>query len=126
MVAALVPETTAHSDGVSPAVRLSGQRAQLLVLTLGVNSLVECDSILVSIWGSSDGDDWGVVPTTSFPRRFYCGVHSILLNLAARPEIQFLRARWNLRGTTEGDRPPVCEFYILAEASGFHMHEAAA
>jgi hypothetical protein len=115
----LVPECDIHSDGCGPILELSpSERGKLLVLTLGINCVLEQETLLVSIWGSPDAENWETKPLVSFPPKNYCGLYSILLNLAAKPGVRYVRARWRAerwKNTTE--RPLFC-FYISIEPSG--------
>ncbi len=77
----LLPEGIARSDGKGPEVDLGSKQGKLLVLTLGITRILEQESLEVSVWGSTDGEDWGARPLATFPPKFYCGIYSILLNL---------------------------------------------
>ena len=56
----IVPKCATHSDGCGPIVELSSaERGKLLVLTLDINCVLEQETLLVSIWGSADADNWG-------------------------------------------------------------------
>ena len=76
---------------------LSIEHGKLLVLTLAINAVLEHETFFVSIWGSPDAETWGTTPLVSFPPKSYCGVYSILLNLAARPDIRYIRAQWRMQ-----------------------------
>jgi hypothetical protein len=62
----LLPESTVKRDGVGPKIDLGRARGKLLVLTLGITSIVEQESLEVSTWGSEDGDIWGTRPLATF------------------------------------------------------------
>ena len=55
----LLPEQMSRTDGIGPALDLAAKRGKLLVVTLGINHVVENGGLIVSIWGSPDGLDWG-------------------------------------------------------------------
>src|SRR4051794_21819102 len=93
----LLEETQVNVDGAGPAFRLGKQQGKLLILTLAVSRILERDSILISVWGSVDGKDWGLTPVLSFPPKFYCGFYSARLNLASREDIRYLRVHWHVR-----------------------------
>ena len=122
----LLPESTVKGDGVGPKIDLGQTRGKLLVLTLGITSIVERESLEVSIWGSEDGDTWGTRPLATFPLKFYCGLYSILLNLAGRAEIRFLRGQWKMSRWSKGAAMPMLGFYLYAEQSGSRVTAAAA
>src|ERR1700694_2248184 len=92
----LLPESIVKSDGAGPKIDLGLTRGKLLVLTLGITRCVEQQSLQVSAWGSEDGDTWGARALATFPLKSYCGVYSILLNLAGRADISFVRGQWKM------------------------------
>ena len=115
----LVPQCAAHSDGYGPIFELSSlERGKLLVLTLAINNVLEHEMLLVSVWGSLDGEKWGTAALLSFPPKHYCGLYSTLLNLAARPEIQNIRARWRMQRLKNATQQLMFGFYVSVEQSG--------
>ena len=64
----LLPETTVRDAGTGPAIELREERSGMLFLTLGINRIVERESIEINIWGSADGTDWGRIPYYPIPR----------------------------------------------------------
>lgn len=123
----LLPECIARADGVGPESDLGADRGKLLVLTLGINRIIEQEGLYVSIWGSSDQADWGSRPLISFPQKYYCGMYSVLLNLAKSPDIQYVRAQWRMhRWSKAGPTTPMFGFYILAEESGARISPGTA
>ena len=48
------------------------------------------------IWGSADGQDFGKQPILKIPQRFYRGETRAILDLTTRPELNFIRAHWDL------------------------------
>jgi len=81
----------AKGNGFGTAVRVSFHESSLLVPTLDINSVTNQGSLLTSVWGWYEGVNWGAGPLISFPKKYYCGIYSILLNLASYPEIRHLR-----------------------------------
>jgi hypothetical protein len=114
----LSPESIVKGDGVGPKIDLGVTRGKLLVLTLGITRIIEQESLEVSVWGSEDGDNWGTHPLATFPLKFYCGLYSILLNLAGRAETSFVRVQWKMSRWRKGAAIPMCGFYLYAEESG--------
>jgi hypothetical protein len=114
----LLPESIVKGDGVGPKIDIGQTRGKLLVLTLGITSIVEQESLEVSTWGSEDGDAWGTRPLATFPLKFYCGLYSILLNLAVHTEIIFVRGQWKMSRWSKGGARPEFGFYLYAEQSG--------
>jgi hypothetical protein len=64
--------------------------------TLTVTDQIEQESLDVSIWGSPDGQDFGKRPLLKLPQQFYCGTTKMVLDISFRPDVKFLRARWEL------------------------------
>ena len=85
------PETTVREAGTGPEIGLGEGRGGTLILTLGITRIIEQESIDVSIWGSTDGTDFGAKPLVSYPQKFYCGTYQLLLDLSDRPEVKYLR-----------------------------------
>jgi hypothetical protein len=121
----LLPESIARSDGKGPEMDLCSKQGKLLVLTLGVTRILEQESLEVSVWGSTDGENWGSRPLASFPPKFYCGIYSILLNLVSRSDVRFLRVQWKMSRWSRQDVTPMFGFYLYAEESGARVNAAA-
>jgi hypothetical protein len=122
----LLPESIARADGTGPEFQLGPNRGKLLVLTLGITRIIEQESLDVSIWGSHDGRNWGLRPLAKFPPKFYCGIYSVLLNLAAQPDISFVRVDWKMSRWSRGEATPMFGFYVYAEESGARISTAVA
>lgn len=122
----VLPESVARADGVGPEVDVGRRRGKLLVLTLGITRILEQESLEVSIWGSSDGENWGPKPISKFPPKFYCGMYSILLNMASCPEVRFVRAQWKMSRWSKRETMPMFGFYVYAEESGARVSAAVA
>lgn len=121
----LLPESIARADGMGPEMDLGSKRGELLVLTLGITRIIQQESLEVSIWGSSDGENWGSRPLASFPPKFYCGLYSILLNLVSRPDVRFVQVKWKMSRWCKGETTPMFGFYLYAEESGARVGAAA-
>src|SRR2546427_7548126 len=93
----LIPENTrmeANGDGTAFDISASATRTFLCCLT--VSDQIEQESLDVSIWGSTDGETWTKRPLLMLPQQFYRGTTKLILDLSLRPEIKFIRARWEL------------------------------
>ena len=121
----LLPESVARSDGKGPEIDLGSKRGKLLVLTLGITRILEQESLEVSVWGSLDGESWGVRPLVTFPPKFYCGIYSILLNLVSRPDVRFVRVQWKMSRWSKREVTPMFGFYLYSEESGARVGAAA-
>ncbi|HZU21714.1 MAG TPA: hypothetical protein VE998_02715 [Terriglobales bacterium] len=113
--ASLVPEKTViNGKGESAGIELSGIGTRILLLVLHITDIVEQESLDVSIWGSADGSAWGDKPLATFPQKFYRSEHPLLLDLSARPEVKFLRARWEANRWGRGSETPMFQFSLSA------------
>src|SRR5438552_6974132 len=111
----LLPETTVREAGASPDLNVADQAGETLILTLGLTRIIEQESIDISIWGSADGVDWGTKPLVSFPQKFYCGTYQIVLDLSGRPEVRYLRAKWQVNRWGKGDPKPLFTVYMFVQ-----------
>jgi hypothetical protein len=84
----------ANGDGQPYDISASGTRTFLCRLT--ITEQIEQESLDVSLWGSSDGQDFGKKPLLKIPQQFYCGTTKMVLDISMRPEVKFLRAKWEL------------------------------
>ena len=111
----LVPQCAEKNDGVGPVIDLGTLGGKLLVVTLGINDVVEQEGLAVSIWGSASGDDWGTKPLLMFPQKSYCGLYATILNLAKKPAIRFLRVKWNMSRRDSRTEDLMFGFYVSLE-----------
>jgi hypothetical protein len=122
----LLPEVVAQKAGSGPDIDVGPQQAKLLVLTLSIGQVVEKEGLVVSVWGSPDGRDWGDKPLQTLPERYYCGMYSSLLNLTKYPAVRYLRMEWKMRRWGKGDPVPTFGFSVFAERSGSRVSTAVA
>ena len=104
----LIPEQTrmeASGDGASFDISASATRTFLCRLT--VTDQMEQESLDVSIFGSSDGETWTKKPLLKLPQQFYRGTTKMVLDLSFRPEVKFIRARWDLARWGRGVPTPM-------------------
>ncbi|MCL6567125.1 MAG: hypothetical protein K6U09_11970 [Acidobacteriia bacterium] len=93
----LVPAgTVVEANGEASPVEISASTTRTFLCTLEIFQTIEQQSLDLSIWGSADGQDFGRMPLLKFPQRFYRGVTRLLLDVTLRPEVRFLRARWEV------------------------------
>jgi hypothetical protein len=108
----LLPESVTRQDGAGPEIALE-QGCRTLQLTLGITRIIEKEILDVSVWGSSDGRQWKQL--AAFPRKFYCGTYSMVLDLARHPGVRYVRTQWKM-GTWDMQEPkPLFGFYLHAE-----------
>jgi hypothetical protein len=113
--ASLVPEKTVITGkGEAPGIELTGLQSRVLLLVLKITNIVEQEALDVSIWGSADSATWGDKPLATFPQKFYRGEHPILIDLTARPDVKFLRAKWEANRWGRGPETPMFEFSVSA------------
>jgi len=117
----LLPETTVREAGSGPDLNLGVHQGGTLILTLGITRIIEQESIDVSIWGSADGTDWGAKPLIAFPQKFYCGTYQILLDLSERPDVKFLRTKWQVNRWGKGEPKPLFSVYLFVQAMQQHL-----
>ncbi len=121
----LLAESVRKGDGVGPVVALDEHCCKLLVVTLGITDVVERTGLTVSVWGSSDQNDWGAQPLLTFRQRQYCGVYSVLLNMAMHTGVRYLRVQWNMNRWGRGERTPLFGFEVFLEESGARVRGSA-
>lgn len=111
----LVPETKVEANGSGSALELGSAAGKTLLLTLGITKIVEQESLDVTIWASTDGNDWGAKPLAAFPQKFYDGTYTLLLDLSGKPEARYIQARWQVGRWGVGSTTPMFQFYVFAE-----------
>lgn len=90
----LLSDMVVEESGTGPSLDLGDRCGKPLLVILRVNEVIEQESLHVSVWGSADGKEWGTKPFFLYQQVFYAGVTPAALDLAQRPEIKFLQARW--------------------------------
>lgn len=106
----LIAETSITSNGEGPPLEI-GKRAGLVLLTLGILEVVEQESLLIGIEGSTDAQTW--TQLIDFPQRFYTGVCAVLVNPG---ECCYLRAKWKTARWGRADHTPFFRLYLFAES----------
>src|SRR5579872_4943543 len=116
----LIPQGTLMQEnghGEVVDVRTSGSRTFYCIMQ--INDQIEQESVDVSIWGSADGENWGVHPILKLPQQFYRGETRAVLDLTMVPEVNFIRAVWDLNRWGRGAPLPA---FVL----GLHLKEIPA
>jgi hypothetical protein len=104
---ALIPRNSrleANGDGAAFDISASATRTFLCLLT--VADQLEQESLDVSIYGSADSEHWSK-PLLKLPQQFYRGRTKMVLDLSHRPEMKFIRARWELNRWGRGAPLPM-------------------
>jgi hypothetical protein len=120
-------KTVVSAKGDGPTVEVSDAGSRVFLLTLDITRIIEQESLEVSIHGSADGAVWGAKPIVVFPQKFYCEQSPLLLDLAAHPDVKFVRAHWEVARWGRGAETPMFEFGVrLKEIPADVLREAAA
>ncbi len=113
------PRTRVEANGEGEKADVTGSRTRTFLCTLVISGQIEQESLDVSVWGSEDGENWGTKPILKLPQRFYRGETRAVLDLTLRPEVKFIRAKWEV--FRWGRVAPLPMFVI-----GLHLTEIAA
>src|SRR5215469_2715200 len=122
----LIPRGTLleeNGHGQTVDIRATTTRTFFCVLLIG--DQIEQESVDVSIWGSADGENWGTQPLLKLPQQFYKGETRAVLELTLAPEVNFIRAAWDLNRW--GRVAPLPMFVLglhLAEVPAVPLHVA--
>ena len=93
----LIPnDTLVKESGFSAAVDVRASQTRTFFCVMNITDQIEQESVDVSIWGSADGENWGTHPILKLPQQFYRGETRAVLDLTLVPEINFIRAGWDL------------------------------
>lgn len=111
----LLSETTVREAGNGPIIKLGAKQGGVLILTLGITRIIEQESLDLAILGSSDGQDWSGKPLIAFPQKFYCGTYQLLLDLTDRPDVEYIRVKWQVNRWGKGDPTPLFDLYVFAK-----------
>ena len=106
-----------NGHGVAVDVRDSSTRTFFCVMVIG--DQIEQESADVAIWGSADGENWGTHPVLKLPQQFYRGETRAVLELTLVPEVNFIRAGWDLN---RWGRVAPLPMFVL----GLHLEEIPA
>lgn len=94
--ALIAAHTRLEANGDGEAFDISASATRTFFCRLTIEEQIEQESLDVSIWGSADGQDFAKRPLLKLPQQFYCGSTKMVLDVSLRPEIKFLRARWEV------------------------------
>jgi len=93
----LIPnDTLVEESGFGAAVDIHASQTRTFFCVMNITDQIEQESVDVSIWGSADGENWGTHPILKLPQQFYRGETRAVLDLTLVPEINFIRAGWDL------------------------------
>ncbi len=92
----IAPDTRLVSNGSGPAMDIRTSATRTFYCVMLITDQIEQESVDVLIWGSGDGENWGTQPFLRLPQRFYRGETRAVLELVHSPEVNFIRASWEL------------------------------
>lgn len=121
----LLPEQIVRQNGSGPVMDVSEHAGNVLSITLGINRIIEQESLDLAVFGSTDGETWSSKPLVSFPQKFYCGVYSLLLDLSESPDVKFIRCDWKVSRWGRGEPTPLFGLYVFAETAEVRALSAA-
>jgi hypothetical protein len=111
----LVADKTAiNAKGDGPVVDLGVLENRVVLLQLRVTGMVEQESLDVSIFGGPDEKGIIASPLASYPQLFYRGDYPLLLDLTGQPQVNVLRAHWEVNRWGRGPETPWFEFSLQA------------
>lgn len=122
----LVPQCTRQGNGVGPVINLGLHGGKLLVVTLGINSVLEHEGLILSIRGSGDEFDFTARPVIQFPEKCYCGIYTTFLDLTKHPTLRYLRAEWTMNRWGLRRTPPTFSFHVEVREPSFQIATAVA
>ena len=109
----LEPEAAAQEPrvrGILPQQVTNRAQAEPTLLQLAD----EAESLDVAMYGSEDGQNWQPKPILKLPQRFYRSETRMVLDLTARPEVNAIRAGWELNRWGRVSPLPVFVFGLHA------------
>jgi len=121
----LLPDQIVRQNGSGPALDVSQHAGSVLSITLGINRIIEQESLDLSIYGSADGQTWGPKPIASFPQKFYCGVYNLLVDLSDHPDVKYIRCDWKVNRWGRGEPTPLFGLYVFVEPTQVRALSAA-
>ena len=120
------PGTRLTANGDGEAFNIDSSQTRTFLCSMDISEQIEQESIDVAIWGSVDGLDWGKMPLLKMPQRFYRGDTRQVLDLSTKPEIRFLRAKWELtRWGRVAPHPMFVVGFYLIEIPAFEPQTGA-
>jgi hypothetical protein len=120
------PGTRLTANGEGQSYEIAASETRTFICSMFISDQIEQESVDISVWGSADGQTWGKMPLLKMPQRFYRGETRQVLDLTLKPEVRFLRAKWDLvRWGRVAPLPMFVVGFSLAEIPAF-THAAAA
>src|SRR5271163_1450089 len=90
------PDTRLTANGEGQAYEIAASETRTFLCSMFIEDQIEQESVDISVFGSEDGQTWGKLPLLKMPQRFYRGETRQILDLTLKPEVRFLRAKYDL------------------------------
>src|ERR1700739_1216514 len=93
----LIPQgTLLQENGHGETVDTRASSTRTFYCIMLILDQIDQESVDVSIWGSAHGENWGTQPLLRLPQQFYRGETRAVLDLTLVPEVNLIRAGWEL------------------------------
>jgi hypothetical protein len=120
------PGTRLTANGEGRPFEISSSQTRTFLCSMEITDQIEQESLDISVWGSADGQDFGKMPLLKMPQRFYRGETRQVLDLSLKPEIRFIRAKYDLtRWGRVAPHPMFVLGFQLSEIPAFTAQTAA-
>jgi hypothetical protein len=120
------PGTRLTSNGEGQPFDISSSQTRTFICAMEIADQMEQESVDISVWGSADGQDFGKMPLLKMPQRFYRGETRQVLDLSLKPEIRFIRAKYDLaRWGRVAPHPMFVLGFQVSEIPAFTVQTAA-
>jgi len=120
------PGTRLAANGEGRPFEISSSQTRTFLCSMEITDQIEQESLDISVWGSADGQDFGKMPLLKMPQRFYRGETRQVLDLSLKPEIRFIRAKYDLtRWGRVAPHPMFVLGFQLSEIPAFTAQTAA-
>ncbi len=104
----LIPQgALVKENGYGAAMDVRASQTRTFFCIMDITDNIEQESVDVSIWGSPDGENWGAHPILKLPQQFYPGETRAVLELTFVPDVNFIRAGWELNRWGRGTPLPM-------------------
>ncbi|HZP22154.1 MAG TPA: hypothetical protein VFB04_01830 [Terriglobales bacterium] len=121
------PETAIAAKGDSQPLDISSSGSRIFLLTLSIMSMVEQESLEVSVFTSEDATTWDAKPAAFISQKFYVGEYPVVVDITSAPNAKFVRAHWEVSRWGRGATAPKFEIALrLREVPLEALHEAQA
>jgi len=100
------PKTTVTSKGDGAVVDISLAANRSFLLQLEITGVVEQEALELFLYGGPDEAGIGKAPVATLPQQFYTGSFPFLVNLTDLPQVNVLRAHWEVSRWGRGPENP--------------------